>query len=728
MTPIVTEKPAYLDETLSFELRARDLVSRMTLEEKVTQMLHQAPEISRLGLPAYNWWGEALHGIARAGVATMFPQAIAMAATFDADLLRRVAEIIATEGRAKFHEFQRRGDRGIYKGLTFWSPNLNIFRDPRWGRGQETFGEDPYLTGRLGVAYIRGLQGDDPKYLKAAACAKHFAVHSGPEAERHSFNAVVAEKDLRETYLPAFAEAVREAGVEAVMGAYNRTNGEPCCGSETLLKRILRAEWGFQGHVVSDCWAIKDFHEHHGVTRTAPESVALAVNQGCDLNCGNMYVNLLLAHQEGLVDEAAIDQAVTRLMITRMRLGLFDDPSQVSYARIPYEINDCREHRQFALEVAEQSLVLLKNEADLLPLKKEEIRSIAVIGPNADSREALIGNYFGTASRYVTVWEGIRDAVSPETRAFYAPGCHLFRERFQGLGEPHDRLAEALAAAARADVTILCLGLDAGLEGEEGDTSNEYAGGDKSNLELPGSQRLLLESVQRIGKPLVLVVMSGSALALKWADHHVPAIIQAFYPGAEGGSAIASLIFGEFNPAGRLPVTFYQSSAELPDFHDYSMVNRTYRYMENEALYPFGYGLSYTRFEYRNLHLSQSSLKAGETLECRVTVKNVGKRSGAETVQLYLKDVEAKVTVPRWQLRGIRKIFLNRGEEREVSFNLTSRQMALIDHEGRCRVEPGRFEVYVGGSQPDRRSQQLTGSAVLKIAFDVVGPPLELAY
>jgi beta-glucosidase len=728
MTPIETEKPAYLDANLSFALRARDLVSRMTLEEKVTQMLHQAPEIPRLGIPAYNWWGEALHGIARAGVATMFPQAIAMAATFDADLLRQAAEIIATEGRAKFHEFQRRGDRGIYKGLTFWSPNLNIFRDPRWGRGQETFGEDPYLTGRLGVAYIRGLQGVDSKYLKAAACAKHYAVHSGPEAERHSFNAVVSVKDLRETYLPAFAEAVREAGVEAVMGAYNRTNGEPCCGSETLLKKILREEWGFRGHVVSDCWAIKDFHENHGVTRTAPESVALAVNQGCDLNCGNMYLNLLLAHQEGQVSEEAIDQAVIRLMITRMKLGLFDDPAQVRYAQIPYEINDCREHREFALEVARQSLVLLKNEADLLPLKKEEIRSIAVIGPNADSREALIGNYFGTASRYVTVWEGIRDAVLPETRAFYARGCHLFRDRFNGLGEPHDRLAEALAAAAQADVTILCLGLDAELEGEEGDTSNEYASGDKPNLELPGDQQLLLERIQRIGKPLILVLISGSALAITWADQHVPAIIQAFYPGAEGGRAIASLIFGEYSPAGRLPVTFYRSDAELPDFRDYSMANRTYRYMKNEALYPFGYGLSYTRFEYRNLYLSRSTINAGENLECRVVVKNVGERSGMETVQLYLKDVEAQAVAPRWQLRGIRRAFLNQGEEREVRFGLTPRQMALIDNEGGCRLEPGRFEVYVGGSQPDQRSQQLTGTAVLKASFDVVGPSLELAY
>lgn len=717
----MSEIPVYLDEKFSFAERARDLVSRMTLDEKVTQMLHQAPAIPRLGVPSYNWWSEALHGVARAGVATMFPQAIAMAATFDADLLFEVAEIIADEGRAKFHEFQRQGDHGIYKGLTFWSPNINIFRDPRWGRGHETYGEDPYLTGRLGVAFVKGLQGNDPKYLKTAACAKHFAVHSGPEGERHSFNAVVSPKDLWETYLPAFEECVREAQVEAVMGAYNRTNGEPCCGSQTLLKEILREKWGFEGHIVSDCWAIKDFHENHEVTRTAPESVALAVNNGCDLNCGNMYANLLIAHQEGLVGEETIDASVTRLMLTRMKLGMFDEPQNVPYTNIPYEVNDCPEHHEFAVNVSEKSLVLLKNQHNLLPLDVNKLNSIAVIGPNADSREALIGNYFGTASKYVTVLEGIRHAVNPETRVYYAMGCHLYQDRHQGLGEPDDRLVEAVSAAQMADVAVVCLGLDASLEGEEGDASNEFASGDKLNLTLPGRQQELLERIVKVGKPVILVVISGSALAVTWADEHVPGIIQAFYPGAEGGTAIASLLFGEFSPSGKLPVTFYRTSEELPDFHDYSMQNRTYRYMQNEALYPFGFGLSYTRFEYNDLKLSKDVIQSGESIVISARIKNTGSRYGEETVQLYLKDVVASVPVPKWQLRGIRKVFLESGEETEIEFTLSPKAMMVVDRNGQSILEPGFFEVYLGGSQPDERSQSLTGIKVLKGTFEVKG-------
>ena len=587
-------KPAYLDESLSFEERAKDLVSRMTLEEKVTQMLHGSPAIPRLGIPAYNWWNEALHGVARAGVATVFPQAIGIAATFDEDLVYRIADVISTEGRAKYHENVRKGDRDIYKGLTFWSPNINIFRDPRWGRGHETYGEDPYLTGRLGVAFVKGIQGNDKKYLKAAACAKHYAVHSGPESERHSFNAVVSKKDLRETYLPAFRDLVKEAGVEAVMGAYNRTNGEPCCGSKTLLVDILRNEWGFKGHVTSDCWAIKDFHEGHMVTKTAPESVALAVKNGCDLNCGNLYINLLIAHREGLVTEEDIDRAVTRLFVTRMKLGMFDDPRNVPYSDIPYEVNSCKEHNDFSLEAAKKSLVLLKNEDGLLPLDKKKLKSIAVIGPNADSREALLGNYNGTPDRYVTVLDGIRKAVGDDVRIYYSEGCHLFRDRSSGLAAPRDRIAEALACAERSDAVIMCLGLDAMLEGEEGDTGNEFPGGDKPNLNLPGLQQELLEKVYAVGKPVVLVLLSGSALAITWADEHIPAIVQAWYPGGRGGDAVAAMLFGEYSPSGRLPVTFYRTTEELPDFRDYSMKNRTYRYMQNEALYPFGYGLSYT--------------------------------------------------------------------------------------------------------------------------------------
>lgn len=718
--------PDYKNKDLSFEVRARDLVSRMTLEEKVMQMLHSAPELPRLGIKAYNWWNEALHGVARAGTATVFPQAIGMAATFDEEQVLKTADIIATEGRAKYHEAQRYGDGDIYKGLTFWAPNVNIFRDPRWGRGHETFGEDPYLTTRLGVAFVRGLQGEDKKYLKTAACAKHYAVHSGPEKDRHSFNAVATEKDMRETYLPAFKECVKTGKVEAVMGAYNRTNGEPCCGSKTLLKDILREEWGFQGHVTSDCWAIKDFHEEHMVTRTAPESVALAVNSGCDLNCGNMYINLLIAHKEGLVTEAQIDQSVTRLMVTRMKLGMFDEAEEVPYTSIPYEVNDCEEHRRFSLELAKKSLVLLKNE-NMLPLDRKKIRSIAVIGPNADSRSALIGNYFGTASRYTTVLEGIHNSVEPGTRVYYSAGCHLFMEK-PGLAAPRNFFGEAVAMAQRSDVVVLCLGLDATLEGEQGDVSNEYAGGDKPDLNLPGHQQELLEAVYKAGKPVILILMSGSALAVNWADEHIPAIVQAWYPGAEGGKAIAELLFGEFSPSGKLPVTFYRTTEELPGFCDYSMKGRTYRYMKNEALYPFGYGLGYSKFQFGEIKIFKESINAGEEVSCEVTVENIGRYEADEIVQLYLEDVEASVEIPRWQLAGIRRLHLKPGEAAEIIFTVSPRQMALIDNEGSCVLEPGFFNVYVSGNQPDERSLRLSGNTAQKAGFCVTGERTLIEY
>ncbi len=710
----------YLDQSLSFRERAIDLVSRMTLEEKTTQMLFNSPAIPRLGIPSYNWWSEALHGVARAGLATMFPQAIGMAATFDEETIFKAADIISTEGRAKYHEFQRKGDHDIYKGLTFWSPTINIFRDPRWGRGHETYGEDPYLTGRLAVAFIRGIQGSDGKYLKAAACAKHFAVHSGPEGERHSFNAVVSQKDLYETYLPAFRECVQEAVVEAVMGAYNRINGEPCCGSKTLLKDILRDGWGFDGHVTSDCWAIKDFHEGHGVTKTAPESVALAVNNGCDLNCGNMYLNLQIACKEGLVSEETIDRSVVRLMTTRMKLGMFDDAEKVPYTGIPYETVSCEEHEAFALEVSKKTLVLLKNRDNILPLDRSKLKSIAVIGPNADSKEALKGNYSGTASHYITVLQGIRDAVGKETRVYYSEGCHLHKDKSESLAQPRDRFAEAVAAAERSDAVIMCLGLDPTIEGEEGDAGNAYGSGDKKDLNLPGLQQELLEAVYAAGKPVILVLLSGSALAVSWADENIDAVIQAWYPGSMGGAAVASLLFGEFSPSGRLPVTFYKSTEELPDFHDYSMKNRTYRYMENEALYPFGFGLSYTTFQYGGINLPTERIKAGESITCSIRVKNTGKYEAEETVQLYLRDIEASVTVPRWQLKGIRKLLLAPGQEKEAEFVLTPRQMELINEDGKAVLEPGTFEIFIGGSQPDARSVRLTDSAVKKTSFEVV--------
>ncbi|HZG56191.1 glycoside hydrolase family 3 C-terminal domain-containing protein, partial [Paenibacillus sp.] len=645
--------PAYRDESLSFEERAKDLVSRMTLREKASQMIHKSCAIPHLGIETYNWWNEALHGVARAGTATMFPQAIGMAATFDEALLRQVGDVVATEGRAKHHEAARQGDRGIYKGLTFWAPNINIFRDPRWGRGHETYGEDPYLSGRLGVAYIRGLQGDDPRYLKTAACAKHYAVHSGPENERHRFNAVVSKKDLYETYLPAFRDCVVEGKVEAIMGAYNRVNGEPCCGSKTLLQDILRGEWGFQGHVVSDCWAIVDFHEGHGVTSTEQESCAYAINNGCDLNCGSMFKHLVHTVENGMVSEETLDRALTRLIMTRMKLGMFDDPAHVPYASIPYEVNDSPEHNAFALEVSKRTMVLLKNDG-VLPLSRERVRSIAVIGPNAASKAALVGNYEGTASEYVTVLDGIREAVGGSARVYYAEGCELYAKKKSAFDHPKTRFAEALSAAQRADVVVVVTGLDATIEGEEFHESNDFGSGDKASLELPGLQQELLEAVHAVGKPVVLVNLSGSALALTWADEHIPAIVQGWYPGAQGGRAIASLLFGEYSPSGKLPVTFYRSTEELPDFRDYSMKGRTYRYMTQEALYPFGYGLSYTRFAYERVEPETAVVPAGAALTLRAKVRNVGEAASIETAQLYVRDVEASVDVPKWQLRGIR--------------------------------------------------------------------------
>jgi len=712
------QKAIYLDPSYSFEERAKDLVSRMTTEEKVSQMLYTSPAIERLGIPAYNWWNEALHGVARGGTATMFPQAIGMAATFDEELIYKIADVISTEGRAKYHANTKKGDRGIYKGLTFWSPNINIFRDPRWGRGQETYGEDPYLTARLGVAFVKGLQGNHPKYLKAAACAKHFAVHSGPEALRHEFNAIASKKDMYETYLPAFKALVQEANVEAVMGAYNRTNGEPCCGSKTLLTDILRGEWGFKGHVVSDCWAIRDFHLKHHVTTTAPESVALAVRNGCDLNCGNLFGNLLIALDEGLITEEEIDRAVTRLMITRMKLGMFDPDDQVPYASIPYEVVDCKEHNELALETAKKSIVLLKNDG-LLPLDKEKIKSIAVIGPNADSRQALVGNYEGTASEYVTILDGIREALGDHVRIYYSVGCHLYKDKVEDLGEPGDRIAEAVTCAEMADVVVLCLGLDSTIEGEEMHQSNVYGSGDKYDLNLPGMQQKLMEAVYATGKPIVLVLLTGSALSVTWADEKIPAILNAWYPGAQGGRAVASVLFGETNPSGKLPVTFYRTVEELPEFTDYSMQNRTYRYMKNEALYPFGFGLSYTQFDYSDLKLSKDVIKAGEGITVSVKVTNTGNRAGEEVAQVYIKDLEASWTVPNWQLSGMKRVKLERGESAEITFEILPEQLAVVNDDGQSVIEPGDFEVYVGGSQPDTRSIKLIGKAPLKAVLKV---------
>jgi beta-glucosidase len=720
--------PAYpfLDPDLSVDERVEDLISRLTLGEKAQQMLHAAPAIPRLGVPAYNWWNEGLHGVARAGIATVFPQAIGLAAMWDPARLHAVAVAIADEARAKHHEYARKGDRGLYKGLTLWAPNINIFRDPRWGRGHETYGECPFLTARLAVAYCRGLQGDHPRYLKVVATPKHFAVHSGPEGLRHGFNAQVSQKDLRETYLPAFHACITEAKAESIMGAYNRTNGEPCCGSPTLLRRILREEWGFRGYVVSDCWAIQDFHQSHRVTNSFAESAALAVHSGCDLNCGCAYGHIPAAVAAGLLREEDLNTCLRRLFRARVRLGMFDPPERVPYASTPYEVNDCDQHRALARATASASMVLLKNEGGLLPLRKD-LRSIAVIGPNAYDHQVLCANYFGTPSRAVTPLEGIRAAVSAQTKVWYAQGCKRQGTATDGL-DCAGHLAEAVSVAERADAVVLCLGLSAEIEGEQGDASNSEAAGDKVDLELSGLQPRLLESIVALGKPTVLVVISGSALNLSWAHDHVGAIIQAFYPGEEGGNALAEILFGDVSPAGRLPVTFPRSLADVPDFKDYSMKGRTYRYLEKPPLYPFGYGLSYTRFVYQDIAVSPTPIPAGAGTSVSVTVKNVGSRPSDEVVQLYLTDIEASCRVPLHNLRGFSRVHLLPGEARRVSFELSPRDLSLIDERGHRVLEPGRFRVSVGGSQPDPRSQELTGQSPLSVEFDLLGKTVELPY
>ena len=695
-----------------YRKRAKELVAQMTLEEKVGQTLYQAPAIPRLGIKAYNWWNEALHGVARAGTATVFPQAIGMAATFDEDLLEQVGDAVSTEARAKFNMQQKADDTDIYKGLTFWAPNVNIFRDPRWGRGHETFGEDPYLTSRLGVRYVMGLQGHDEDYLKGAACAKHFAVHSGPESVRHEFNAEVSEQDLRETYLPAFKACVQEGKVEAVMGAYNRTNGAPCCGNSYLLQDILRKEWGFEGHVTSDCWAIKDFHEGHLVTSTPVESVSMAMNNGCDLNCGNLFHFLTQAVENGMVDEKRLNEAVENLFMARMKLGVLDKKEENPFDKIPYTVVDSEEMRKLNREVARRSVVLLKNENHILPLDKKKLHTIGVIGPNADSRKALVGNYEGTSSRYITVLEGIEDYVGENVRVLYSEGCHLYRDRTSNLAMEHDRDSEVRAVCEASDVVIAVVGLDATLEGEEGDTGNEYGSGDKPNLNLPGLQPDIIRIAKESGKPVIVVLLAGSAMALSWEDEHVDAILDGFYPGAQGGAAIAEILFGGANPEGKLPITFYQTTEELPEFTDYAMKGRTYRYMENEALYPFGYGLSYTTYAYGNLECVKP-FDAQDGITLQVTVTNTGDREGTETLQVYVKA--KREGTPNPQLKYVKKITLKPGESVTEEIHLSPEAFMLYDEKGNFTLEKGAYDIFVGGCQPDARSAALTGNAPQKL-------------
>ena len=832
--------PPYKNPNLPIETRVDDLVSRMTLEEKVSQMMNAAPAIEHLGIPAYDWWNEALHGVARAGYATVFPQAIGLAATWDTKLMFQVADIISTEARAKHHEFVRNNQHARYQGLTFWSPNINIFRDPRWGRGQETYGEDPYLTARLGVEFVRGLQGNDPRYFKVIATPKHYAVHSGPEPERHAFDAIASERDLRETYLPAFRATILEGKAYSVMCAYNRTNGEPCCANQKLMTDILRGEWKFNGYVVSDCGAIYDIWKFHKVVPTEMEASVMGVRGGTDLTCGTEYPSLVQAVKQGLISEGEIDTAVKRLMTARFRLGMFDPPEMVPYARIPFSQNDTPEHRQLARKTARESIVLLKNANHTLPLKKD-LKSIAVIGPNADVPEVLWGNYNGYPSVITTPLAGIKNAVSANTKVVYAPGSTLagepvvpvpasalttngtepglkaeyfnnrdlsgpaaairtdaridfnwgrykptpelsennFSVRWTGklrvpesgsytfgftaddgarlyvdgkllidawagnprrtvtaeitleAGRSYDlrmdyfqtnreavaklvwsfpKLAErmideAVNAARQSDASVLVLGISAGLEGEEMPVAVEgFRGGDRTDISLPKSQEALLKAVVATGKPVVVVLLSGSALAVNWANENAPAILTAWYPGGEGGTAIADVLFGDYNPAGRLPVTFYKSVDQLPPFTDYSMAGRTYRYFKGEPLYPFGYGLSYTQFVYSNLRS-----KVGDSVKVTVDVKNAGEREGDEVVQLYLIDVAASAPVPIRTLVGFDRISLRPREKRTVTFTITPRQMSLIDNRGKRVIEPGEFVISAGGL---RNSYTVSGKLI----------------
>ena len=678
---------------------ARELVGKMTVEERASQLRYDAPAIPRLGIPAYNWWNEALHGVARAGTATVFPQAIALAATFDAALMEEIGACVSTEGRAKYNGQSALDDRDVYKGLTFWSPNVNIFRDPRWGRGHETYGEDPTLTSHMAVRYIRGLQGSG-RYLKSAACAKHLAAHSGPEGIRHGFDARVSAKDLTETYLPAFEACVTDGDVEAVMGAYNCVNGEPCCASETLIKKRLRGDWGFEGHFVSDCWAISDIHNFHHITSTAPESAAMALKAGCDMNCGVTYLHLLAALQEGRITEEEITESCVRVMATRCRLGMFADDCE--YDQIPYTENDTDAHAALALRAALESVTMVRNDG-LLPLDPDGIRTLAVVGPNADSRACLYGNYHGSSSRAVTVLEGLKAFCAPRgIRVLYGQGCALAADRLEGCAlENDDRISEAVLCASNADAVIAVVGLDETLEGEQGDVGNYSASGDKPDLNLPGCQRRLLDALSKTGKPLVTVVVTGSALNVPQGG----AQLIAFYPGQAGGTALASILFGGTSPSGKLPVTFYRSTDDLPAFTDYSMKNRTYRYFGGSALYPFGFGLSYSAFEMKDL--------AADRFSVRVTVKNTGKMPAANVVQVYARDMDSPFSPPNAPLVGFLRIVLEPGEERRVMVPYDKNAFTVVNDAGERVPGGSRFEISVGFSGPDRRSVELTGAAPL---------------
>lgn len=848
------ENFTFQNPDLPIDQRVNDLVSRMTVEEKISQLMDSSPAIDRLNVPEYNWWNEALHGVARAGYATVFPQSISIASSWDRQLIHDVADVISDEARAKHHEYLRRGQHGMYQGLTFWSPNINIFRDPRWGRGHETYGEDPYLTGQLGLQFVNGLQGTDPKYLKVIATAKHYAVHSGPEPSRHSFDVSTSDIDLYETYLPAFRTLVKEGHVYSIMGAYNRFRGESASASPFLFN-ILRNDWGFNGYIVSDCGAVTDIWKHHKITKDAASASALAVKTGLDLECGSSYKSLKEALDRKLLTESDIDITLKRIFTARFKLGMFDPEEIVPYAQIPFSVNNNAAHDYLARVASQKSIVLLKNKNNILPLSKA-IKTIAVVGPNANDVQSLWGNYSGTPSNPTTVLKGIQNKLEPHTKIVYAQGTDLAKgvpamkvipsiyfqteDGLQGLtGEYFDNkdwdgkplfirkddnvdfhwemdtpdprlkmknysikwtgyliapttgvynisewskpfmtiqiennktsggknshtprirpqkieleagkkykievkyqnyygdavaqllwaepeqnlLKEATQVANQADAIVLVLGLNERLEGEEMKVEADgFEGGDRTSLDLPSNQIELMKAMVATGKPVTLVLINGSALSINWAKENVPAILTAGYPGQQGGNAIADVLFGDYNPAGRLPVTYYKSVDQLPDFENYDMEGRTYRYFHKEPLYPFGFGLSYTTFKYSNIQIP-TNISADKDFEISVEVTNTGERDGDEVVEMYLKDEKASTPRPIWQLEGFDRINLKKGETKTVRLKITPRQLSLINKKKQRVIEPGWFTVSVGGKQPD-------GSADLQSGrFQITGKSVQL--
>ena len=699
---------SHFDLSLDFETRASILVAKMSLNEKISQLGNNAPAIPRLGVLEYNWWNECLHGVARAGTATVFPQAIGMAATFNPSLINDIAVVISDEARAKHHEALRNNDYSQYKGLTFWSPNINIFRDPRWGRGHETYGEDPYLTGQIGTQFVKGLQGNDPKYLKLVATAKHFAVHSGPESERHFFNATVNQRDLWETYLPAFEELVVNANVYSVMGAYNRVNGESASASKYLLQDILRDKWGFEGFVVSDCGAINDIHANHKIVKTPAESAALGVINGCDLNCGGIYQNNLNNSIElGLINESEIDTAVYRLFLARMKLGMFDPAKIVPYAQIPFDINNSKKHDELSLKTALNSMTLLKNDG-VLPINTNITKRIAVVGPNADNINALLGNYHGTPSNPVTLINGLNSYVGKKSEITYSKGVDLVKNGDESLTILNDSIIDDVK---RADLAIFVGGLDATWEGEEmpgGINVDGFYNGDRTRIELPEIQQNAIKKMIDTGTPVVLVLMAGSSIALNGLEEELEAILMAWYPGQRGGDAIANVLFGEYNPGGKLPVTFYKSTSDLPDFKDYNMRSGngfTYRYFKGDVLYPFGHGLSYTEFKYSNLKVNKIRISDKENFRISFKIKNTGFYDGDEVVQVYIKDVSSPVHMPIKQLRGFQRVSLDKGGEKiiEFEFNAINDLRHYSTSKQKYIVENGDFEIHIGSSSQDIR-------------------------